>query len=96
MSLALALILIILFLIVLFISLRGIMYSRYNNCDCDVESITTTTTTEQQNYEIVGTLRRQFEGSQPFVIDPVDGSKTWLNTKDDMYEDATDKVWRLV
>lgn len=45
---------------------------------------------------IVGKLERRWEGGQPFVIDPVDQKKIWINTNDDMYEDADDKVWRLV
>jgi hypothetical protein len=44
---------------------------------------------------IVGMLTRQFEGSTPFVIDPVDGDKMYLNTRDDIYEDGAGKMWGL-
>ena len=44
---------------------------------------------------IVGMLTRQFDGSTPFVIDPVDGDKMFLNTKDDIYEDGAGKWWGL-
>ena len=61
---------------------------------------TTTTVTEdvpaaQPSYNIVGNLVRQWEGSQPYVIDPVDHDKVWLNTSDDMYEDGAGKIWTL-
>lgn len=59
-------------------------------------TVTTTTTTEAPTYDIVGNLKRQWEGNQTFVIDPVDGAKLWLNTKDDMYEDADGKIWKLI
>jgi kynurenine formamidase len=44
---------------------------------------------------IVGMLVRQFEGTQPFVIDPVDKDKVFLNTRDDIYEDGAGKMWGL-
>ena len=44
---------------------------------------------------IVGMLQRQFEGTQPFVMDPVDKDKVWLNTTDDIYEDGAGKMWGL-
>jgi hypothetical protein len=44
---------------------------------------------------IVGMLVRQFEGTQPFVIDPVDKDKVFLNTRDDLYEDGAGKMWGL-
>jgi hypothetical protein len=60
------------------------------------EATVTTTTTESPTYNVVGHLKRQYEGKQAFVNDPVDGEKSWLNSNDDMYEDAEGKVWRLV
>lgn len=61
------------------------------------ETITTTvTTTEEPELNIVGNLKRQVEGIQSFVIDPVDKQKIFLNSNDDMYEDAAGKIWRLV
>ncbi|MCE9564602.1 MAG: hypothetical protein K8U57_21420, partial [Planctomycetes bacterium] len=61
-------------------------------CDEEEETITTTTTQAQPNY--VGALKRQVEGNQFFVLDPVDQQKTWLNSNDDSYEDADGKIWR--
>ena len=45
-----------------------------------------------------GTLQKQidFGNGQPFVIDPVDLTKTFLNIKDDMYQDAEGKTWKLI
>lgn len=68
----------------------------------DDEEVVTTTTTTTTHYadgptlDIVGSLKRQFDGAQAFVIDPVDGDKVWLNSRDDMYEDGAGKVWKLV
>lgn len=64
-----------------------------NMCFDDEETATTTTTEAQIN--IVGNLKRETEGVQSFVIDPVDQQKIWLNSNDDMYEDANGKIWRL-
>lgn len=44
-------------------------------------------------FPIVGMINRQFEGATPFVLDPVDGQKCYLNTTDDLYEDANGKWW---
>ena len=75
--------------------------------DYDEEVVTTTTTTTTttdapvttglniNGVPIVGMLTRQFDGSTPFVIDPVDGDKMYLNTKDDIYEDGAGKWWGL-
>jgi hypothetical protein len=46
-------------------------------------------------FPIVGMLQRQFEGTTPFVIDPVDNDKVFLNSKDDIYEDGAGKWWGL-
>ncbi len=64
-------------------------------CD-DCEETTVTITTDSQHLNIVGNLKRQIEGEQAFVIDPVDQKRIWLNSNDDMYEDADGKIWRLV
>jgi len=45
---------------------------------------------------IVGMLKREYEGTTPYVIDPVDKDKVFLNTRDDIYEDGAGKVWGLV
>lgn len=64
------------------------------------ETVTTTTTVHDygaQSYDIAGNLSRFIdENGQPYVIDPADGSRWNLNTKDDMYEDAEGKIWKLV
>ena len=44
---------------------------------------------------VVGKLQRQVEGTQYFVIDPADGEKIFVNSSDDMYRDANDRVWKL-
>lgn len=58
---------------------------------------TTTTTTNNVNYDrpIHGLLKRQWDGQQPYVVDPVDGERWYLNTTDDLYEDANGKWWTL-
>lgn len=61
----------------------------------DTTTVTTTIFSEPSSPNIAGTLKRKRENGQFFVIDPVDKSKMWLNDKDDMYEDAAGKVWRL-
>ncbi len=48
------------------------------------------------HYTVVGELKRQKENMQFFVIDPADKTMTWVNSTDDMYEDADRKIWRLV
>ena len=61
------------------------------------EVVTTTTVTEEKpEINVVGPLKRQVEGDQFFVNDPVDQKKIWVNSNDDMYEDAAGKVWKLV
>lgn len=65
-------------------------------------TVTTHTTPEPINIglnvngiPVVGILERQWDGSTPFVIDPVDNDKMFLNTKDDLYEDGAGKIWGL-
>jgi hypothetical protein len=83
----------------------------YYDDSVDEEITTTTTTTTTfvdtpavapattglniNGIAIVGMLVRQFEGTQPFVIDPVDKDKVFLNTRDDIYEDGAGKMWGL-
>jgi len=63
-------------------------------CD-DIEE--TVIVTETYTYpELLGKLARQFDNGQPFVIDPADQSKTWVNSHHDMYEDASGRIWELV
>ena len=57
---------------------------------------TTTTTTTDNGYAVVGNLQKQKDGSQYFVIDPVDHDKVWVNSSDDLYEDGKGQIWRLV
>ena len=95
---------ILLFLIVIVSIMRSYAVGPW---DYDEEVVTTTTTTTTttdapvttglniNGVPIVGMLTRQFDGSTPFVIDPVDGDKMYLNTKDDIYEDGAGKWWGL-
>lgn len=46
-------------------------------------------------FPIVGMITKQWDGAQPYVLDPVDGAKWMLNTTDDLYEDAEGKWWGL-
>lgn len=88
-----------LFIVALVIILFFVLIFKSESRMCaydDEEVITTTTTTTEPEFNIVGHLRREIEGSQSFVIDPVDKEKIWLNSNDDMYEDADGKVWRVV
>lgn len=59
------------------------------------DEVITTVTTEEVSPNIVRFLDRQIENTQAFVIDPVDKMKIWLNSNDDLYEDAEGKFWRL-
>ena len=96
-STLLAIFLGLLFLVIIMNIVRSTYYSSVY--DDEEEVITTTTTTVVDDapiYNIVGTLGRQTEGSQYFVIDPVDGEKIWVNSSDDLYRDAADKIWKLV
>ena len=86
-------------------------YNQYDPVDEEVittHTTTTTTTNEGVGFAqpqqtglningipIVGMLTRQYDGNQPFVIDPVDKDKMFLNTKDDIYEDGAGKTWGL-
>lgn len=49
----------------------------------------------EPHHDITGNIKRQFENDQAFVVDPVDQKKIFVNSNDDMYEDANGKVWRL-
>ena len=95
----------ILFVAILFVYLwRSIVNPIYvvNSADDEVVTTTTTTTTTvdtpvQPTIDQLPELKRQFnEAGQPFVIDPVDNTNWYLNTNDDMYEDAAGKWWRLI
>jgi hypothetical protein len=105
MSALLFIVLILFFLIIIVSVMRSYAVGPW---DYDEEVVTTTTTTTTTTTDapattglningvpIVGMLTRQFDGSTPFVIDPVDGDKMFLNTKDDIYEDGAGKWWGL-
>jgi hypothetical protein len=82
---------IILLVLVLFV----VVAFRGSPCWGGEETITTVTTHEPRQPHVVGPLKRQVEGGQYFVIDPADQEKIWVNSNDDMYEDADGRVWRL-
>ncbi len=96
----------ILFVAILFVFLwRSVMSPYFYATPVDEEVVTTTTTTTtvdtpapvQPTIDQLPELKREFnEAGQPFVKDPVDNAVWWLNTNDDMYEDAAGKWWRLV
>ena len=78
--------------------LRGDMFYGY-----DDEVVTTTTTTVthdepvRQNYVVSGTLTIEHTSDgAAYVVDPVDNIRWYLNSGDDMYQDADGKIWRLV
>ena len=90
-------ILFIVFIILLVIFMVRRMNPIYDSVDDEVvTTTTTTTTTDAPDYVVVGTLRRQAEGKQFFVIDPVDSEKIWVNSGDDMFQDADGKIWKVV
>jgi hypothetical protein len=91
------------FLLIVVVALRN--NAVYRNYDFDEEDeVTTTTTTTtvfhdeplRDEYQIVGNLKRDWDNNQPFVIDPVDNDKVWVNSSDDMYEDGAGKIWKLI
>lgn len=94
----------ILFVAILFVYLWRAVVSPifYTSMDVGDEYTTTTTTTTtvdtpRPTIDQLPELKREFnEAGQPFVKDPVDNAVWYLNTNDDMYEDANGKWWRLV
>ena len=105
--LAIALILFVVILIVYLVRIMNENIYISSDFDEEVETTTTTTTTtttvtedvpeKQVTIDDLPALTRFFKPhGQPYCIDPVDGTEWMLNTKDDMYEDAGDKWWRLV
>lgn len=75
--------------------------SWYNDHFEHEHEVTTTTTVYHNDpsprYETVGDLVRQtVSNGQTFVYDPVDGQKCYLNSNDDLYEDAEGKIWKIV
>ena len=82
------------FFLVLFILILLMIYLVQDDFVDEETIVTTTTTTQSTVYQ--QTLARQFEpNGQPFVIDPVDGLKFYVNTTDDLYEDANGFIWNL-
>jgi len=94
------LILVLLILIMLIIQHTYHPFNHFDEVEEEVVTTTTVTTTHQdvpvqQTYVIAGTIMRGWENNQPFVFDPADQSKTYVNPNDDMYEDAEGKIWHL-
>ena len=77
-------------------SLKGINSMPILEDETTTTVVTTVTEEEPAAPNIVGYLKRQIEGIQAFVIDPADQQKIWLNSNDDLYEDADGRIWRLV
>jgi 3'-phosphoadenosine 5'-phosphosulfate (PAPS) 3'-phosphatase len=74
------------------------LYTPYIEPDEEVITTTTTTTTTDTEpiYQSRGNLVRFFENNSYHVTDPADGTKVFVNSSDDMYEDAEGWIWRLV
>ena len=81
---------IILFLCLVKVFMCCIVYDDY-----DDEFVTTTVTTTV-NVDYIGYLPIRYSpNGQPYVRDPADNSQWFLNTNDDMYEDADGNIWKL-
>jgi hypothetical protein len=109
-SILLTIFFILFFLVLIMTIIRNTYYSHpydvsmdYDHHDETTTTVTTTTVTEDipaavaavPEYNIVGVLVVQTEGTQHYVIDPADSEKIWVNTTDDMYRDADGKIWKL-
>lgn len=87
------------FLIFILVLVRrdGVIYDEFD----EYEEVTTTKTTTVQEYDdeddfkVIGKIKRNPEGKQYFVIDPVDAEKIWVNKSDDLYRDASGDVWKM-
>ena len=88
--------LVIILLIVLLFAIIVARFSPFPSWSDEVTTVTTVTTESAPSPNVAGPLKRQVDGDQFFVIDPVDQKKIWINSNDDMYEDAAGKIWRLV
>lgn len=98
-------VLVLLILIVAAVRNSNMYYNDYDDEEIVTHTTVTTTTTTNDTpattglningIPIVGMLVRQYENNQPFVMDPVDKDKVWLNTTDDIYEDGAGKMWGL-
>lgn len=109
MSTLLVIFFVLLFIVFIVALLRDNMYW-WDNDVVETTTTTTTTTTVDSGsaggtnaytglnvngFPVVGMIAKQFDGTQPFVIDPVDGAKWFLNETDDLYEDAEGKWWAV-
>jgi hypothetical protein len=90
---------IMLFTLILVIGLR----SHNGMYDLEEETTTTTTTTHiteeqfEEPIKTVGILVTLKEtNGQRFVLDPVDNEKMYLNSNDDLYEDANGNIWTVM
>lgn len=111
MSALVTIVLILVFLIIIVSIMRSFAMGPWDYDEEVVTTTTTTTTTvvdtpavggtnnytglNINGFPIVGMITRKFEGTTPYVLDPVDGQKCFLNTNDDLYEDAEGKWWGL-
>ena len=95
------------FLVMAIIIALVVKRNHMNFYDYDDEVVTHTTTVTTTNdtpsyvglnvnvVPVVGMLERQYLEGTPFVIDPVDKDRVFLNTKDDIYEDGAGAWWGL-
>ena len=78
--------------VLLFLSVMLIIAIRADmSYDVYEEEVTITTS----GPELVGILYKQYDNGQPYVMDPADGDKVWVNTKDDLYEDGAGRWYDL-
>ena len=87
------------FLFIIFFILLIIPLVKHIN-SVDEETMINTTNTEDDvvlgGTRFVGTLKRSWHGKQPFIVDPLEQNRVYLNTSDDIYEDSAGKWWRIV
>jgi hypothetical protein len=89
------------FILILFLTfflLILITYLLVPNDPFDIYEETETTETvtcECGSIEEFPPIERYLDNHGYFILDPHDGMKIYLNTLDDMYQDARGKYWRI-
>ncbi|CAB4124237.1 hypothetical protein UFOVP49_75 [uncultured Caudovirales phage] len=46
--------------------------------------------------EVAGSVRRMREGSEFFIVDPIDDRKVWVNPEHTLYNGARGILWEIV
>ena len=110
MLIGLSLTFIFLVIIIMIIVTSRRMRNGYDSFDDTVEDEVvhnTTTTTTTVTHDVpdtqfgrapttAGTITRGWQDNKPYVIDPVDGTTMQLAETDNLYEDASGKMWNLI